>query len=279
MSDANPMTPGSLFDLSGKTALVTGGATGIGRMAATGLTGAGARVLIASRKGDACAATAAEINAMGLPGTVESFAGDVGSEDGIAALADDLAGRTETLNILMNNAGTTWGEPLGSFPYKAWDKVMSLNVAGMFHLTQTLLPMLKASASGDDPARVVNVGSVMGEVPLAGGAYSYAASKAAVHHLTKFLAKELGPAHVTVNALAPGPLVSNMTAFATKDEGMRAKVGEGVPAGRVGRDADIAGCMQFLCGRGGSYVTGAIIPVSGGINVMTGPSLFERAFQ
>lgn len=279
MSDANPMTPGALFDLSGKTALVTGGATGIGRMAATGLTGAGARVLIASRKGDACAATAAEINAMGLPGTVESFAGDVGSEDGIAALADDLAGHTETLNILMNNAGTTWGEPLGSFPYKAWDKVMSLNVAGMFHLTQTLLPMLKASASGDDPARVVNVGSVMGEVPLAGGAYSYAASKAAVHHLTKFLAKELGPAHVTVNALAPGPFVSNMTAFATKDEGMRAKVGEGVPAGRVGRDADIAGCMQFLCGRGGSYVTGAIIPVSGGINVMTGPSLFERAFQ
>lgn len=279
MSDANGMTPAALFDLSGKTALVTGGATGIGRMAATGLAAAGARVLIASRTGDACKATADEINAMGVAGSVEGFAGDVGNEEGIAALAEEVGRRADSLHILMNNAGTTWGEPLGSFPYKAWDRVMSLNVSGMFHLTQTLLPMLKAAGSGDDPARVVNVGSVMGEVPLADGAYSYAASKAAVHHMTRFLAKELGGAHITVNALAPGPFVSNMTAFATKDEGMREKVGEGVPAGRVGRDEDIAGCMQFLCGRGGAYVTGAIIPVSGGINVMTGPSLFERAFQ
>jgi NAD(P)-dependent dehydrogenase (short-subunit alcohol dehydrogenase family) len=118
----------------------------------------------------------------------------------------------------------------------------------------------------------------MGEVPMGDGAYSYAASKAAVHHLTQILAKELSPDHITVNALAPGPFVSNMTAFATADPGRRDKVGQGVPLERVGRPEDIAACLQFLCGAGGSYLTGAILPVSGGINVMTGPSLFERAF-
>ena len=272
------MTPDSLFSLAGKTALITGGATGIGRMAAHGLMAAGANVLIASRKGEMCEATAAELNGLGLPGSAKGFAGDVSTEAGVTALAERVAEETDALNILMNNAGRSWGKPLGEFPHDAWDKVMSLNVAGLFHLTQSLLPLLKASASAEDPARVVNVGSVMGEVPMGDGAYSYSASKAAVHHLTQILAKELADQAVTVNALAPGPFVSNMTAFATADPGMRDKVGEGVPLGRVGQPDDIAACMQFLCGRGGAYITGAIIPVSGGINVMTGPSLFERAF-
>ena len=118
----------------------------------------------------------------------------------------------------------------------------------------------------------------MGEVPMGDGAYSYAASKSAVHHLTQILAKELSAQAITVNALAPGPFVSNMTAFATAEPDKREKVGQGVPLGRVGQPEDIAACLQFLCGTGGSYITGAIIPVSGGINVMTGPSLFERAF-
>ena len=273
------MTPDSLFSLSGKTALVTGGATGIGRMAAHGLAAAGARVMIASRKAEACEEVAAELNALGLEGRVEGFGGDVGTEDGVAALSDAVSKRTAKLHILMNNAGTTWGEPLGSFPQKGWDRVMSVNVAGLFQLTQALLPQLKAAAHDEDPARVVNVGSVMGEIALGDGAYSYAASKAAVHHLTKILGKELAGARITVNALAPGPFVSNMTAFATADPGMREKVGGGVPLGRVGAPEDIAGCMQFLCSRAGAYVTGAIIPVSGGINVSTGPSLFERAFR
>lgn len=271
------MTPETLFSLQGKTALVTGGATGIGRMAAEALVRAGARVLIASRKGDACVTVAAELNALDAPGSAEGFAGDLSSAEGIEALVSDINARTGRLDILMNNAGVSWGAPIGQFPYDAWDKVMSVNVAGIFELTQRLLPLLMATATEDDPARVVNVGSVMGEVPMGDGAYSYSASKAAVLHLTKILAKELSLYHITVNALAPGPFVSRMTAFATEDEGTRAKVGKSVPLGRVGRDEDIAGCMLFLCGRGGSYVTGAVIPVSGGINVVTAGNIFAEA--
>ncbi len=271
------MTPDILFSLHGKTALVTGGATGIGRMAAEALMRAGARVLIASRKGDACIAVAEQLNAIDAPGTVEGFAGDVGTEQGVDALVGEVKNRTKTLDILMNNAGITWGAPLGQFPHQAWEKVMAVNVAGVFDLTQKLLPMLVASGSPGDPARVVNVGSVMGEIPMGDGAYSYSASKAAVIHISKILAKELAGQHVTVNALAPGPFVSRMTAFATADEGMREKVGGDVPLGRVGCDEDIAGCMLFLCGRGGAYVTGAVIPVSGGINVMSGHNIFEKA--
>ncbi|WP_146345682.1 SDR family NAD(P)-dependent oxidoreductase [Phaeobacter marinintestinus] len=267
------MTPDNLFSLAGKTALVTGGATGIGRMAAEGLVCAGARVLIASRKGEACEAVAAELNALDAPGSAEGFAGDVATEAGIAALIDEVKNRTETLDILMNNAGRTWGAPMGEFPFAGWGKVMDLNVAGLFQLTQDLLPMLKGSVG--DPARVINVGSVMGEVPMGDGAYSYAASKAAVLHLTKIMGKELAGRHITVNALAPGPFESKMTAFAMTGDDQQSHVAKGVPLGRVGRAEDIAGCMQFLCGRGGAYLTGAVLPVSGGINVSTGGHIFE----
>ena len=272
------MKPENLYDLSGKTALVTGGATGVGRMAAEGLIAAGARVLIASRKAEACVAAAAELNVLGYSGKAEGFGGDVATEDGIAALSSDVGNRVNQLDILMNNAGTSWGAPLGEFPYSAWDRVMRLNVAGLFHLTQSLLPLLEAAASDDDPARVVNVGSVMGETAHGDRAYSYAASKAAVHHLTRILAKELTGRRITVNALAPGPFVSKMTAFATADEDVRQRVGAQVPLGRVGRPEDIAAAMQFLCGYGGAYVTGAILPISGGINVETGPDLFQEAY-
>ncbi len=273
------MTPEELFSLPGKTALVTGGATGIGRMAAEAMVRAGARVLIASRNTEACEEVAQKLNALDAPGSAVGFAGDVGNAEGIDALVGEVRARTETLDILMNNSGVTWGAPLGKFPYEAWEKVMSVNVAGVFDLTQKLLPMLTASGTLDDPARVINVGSVMGEIPMGDGAYSYAASKAAVMHMSKILAKELAGRHVTVNALAPGPFVSRMTAFATGDEKMREKVGQDVPMGRVGRDEDIAGCVLFLCGKGAAYVTGAIIPVSGGINVMSGHNIFEKALQ
>lgn len=270
------MTPNDLFDLSGKVALVTGGATGIGRMATEGLAAAGARVLIASRKADACEAVAKEINAMGLPGSVEGFGGDVATEAGIDALAAEVAKRTDTLHILFNNAGRTWGAPLGKHPYQAWDKLFSLNVQGMFHLTQSLLPMLRKAATLDDPARVVNTGSVMGEIPKGTMTYSYAVSKGAVHHLTRVLSNDLAPEHITVNAIAPGPFVSKMTAFAIGTEEGQAKSAEGVPLGRVGRPEDIAGTLQFLCGRGGAYISGAVIPLSGGMQSQASGSLFNE---
>ncbi|OUS19980.1 3-oxoacyl-ACP reductase [Rhodobacterales bacterium 59_46_T64] len=270
------MTPNALFDLTGKVALVTGGATGIGRMAATGLAAAGARVLIASRKADACEAVAAEINASGVAGSVEGFGGDVATEAGIDALVAEVQSRTEKLNILMNNAGRTWGAPIGEHPYEAWDKLLSLNVQGMFHLTQQLLPLLKAASTAEDPARVVNVGSVMGDIPKGTSTYSYAVSKGAVHHMTRVLSNDLAPEGITVNAIAPGPFVSKMTAFALGTEEGKAESAKGVPLGRVGSPEDVAGALQYLCGRGGAYVSGAILPLSGGMQSNAPGSLFNE---
>lgn len=265
-----------LFSVSGKTALVTGGATGIGRMIATALVAGGASVMIASRKGADCQAVAAELNASGAPGRAEGFAGDVATEAGVLALAAAVRDRTPRLDILVNNAGTSWGAPFETFPYQAWARVLNVNVAGLFHLTRELMPLLEASASLDDPARIINLGSVMGTQPLADDAYSYAASKAAVHHLTRTLAIEFASRHVTVNAFAPGPFQSRMTAFATATDEQAARVGARVPLGRIGRPDDIAGATLYLCSRAGSYVTGAIVPIDGGEAVKHGLTLFKE---
>lgn len=265
-----------LFSVTGKTALVTGAATGIGRMAATALVMAGARVFIASRKAADCERVAAEINALGGPGSAEGFGGDVSTEAGVDALAAEVAVRTKKLDILINNAGVSWGEPLETFPYSAWAKVLNINVTGLFHLTRQLLPLLDAAATDQDPARVINLGSVMGTQPIADGAYSYTASKAAVHHLTKTLATEFAERRITVNAFAPGPFQSRMTAFATGSDEGASKVGQRVPLGRIGAPGDIAAATLFLCGRGGSYVTGAILPLDGGQSVQHGMALFKE---
>jgi NAD(P)-dependent dehydrogenase (short-subunit alcohol dehydrogenase family) len=263
-----------LFSVSGKTALVTGGATGIGRMIATGLARAGATVLISSRKGADCERVAAELNAVGA-GRAEGFAGDVSSDAGIAALVQAVKARADRLHILVNNAGAAWGEPLESFPYKAWSKVLDVNVTAVFHLTRELLPLLQNAATPADPARVINLGSVMGTQPIGQGNYSYTASKAAVHHLTRTLALELAPRHVTVNAFAPGPFQSRMMDFAVGTDAKAAAVGERVPLGRIGAPDDIAGATLYLCSRAGSNVTGAILPLDGGQHVQHGVALFE----
>lgn len=265
-----------LFGVSGKTALVTGGATGIGRMIAEALVVAGATVMIASRKGADCERTAHEINALDAPGLAIGFEGNVATDTGIDRLVSEVANRCDHLHILVNNAGATWGEPFETFPHAAWEKVMSVNVAGLFTLTRNLVPMLEAAASDDDPARIINLGSIMGTKPIADMAFSYAASKAAVHHLTEIFANDLAAKRITCNAFAPGPFRSRMTAFATSNEAKAAKMAEAIPLGRLGRPSDIAAATLYICGKGGAYVTGAILPIDGGMKSEATSMLFPR---
>jgi NAD(P)-dependent dehydrogenase (short-subunit alcohol dehydrogenase family) len=252
----------ALFDVSGKTALVTGGSRGVGLMIARGLVQAGARVLISSRKEDQLRAAAAEL---ANDGACEAIPADLSSPEGATALADATRERFDELHILVNNAGATWGAPLEEFPQSGWDRVMHTNVEGIFHLTIALLGPLRAAASEEDPARVVNIGSIDGlRVPVTDN-FSYSASKSAVHMLTRHLAKRLASDHITVNAIAPGPFPSKMTAFMLDEPTAREAVEGMVPLGRLGRGDDAAGLTIFLASRAGSYLTGTVIPLDGGI--------------
>ena len=253
---------GDLFDLSGKTALVTGGGRGIGLMIARGLAQAGVRLVIASRKQQDLEAALDELRGLG---EAEAIPADLSTPEGAAALGDAVRERFEVLNILVNNAGASWGAPLEEFPASGWDRVMHTNVEGVFHLTVSLLPALRAAASPQDPARVVNIGSIDGIKAPQMETYSYGASKAAVHMLTRHLAKQLAPDHITVNAIAPGPFESKMMAFILEDSERRAAIERTVPLRRIGRPDDVAGLTIFLTSRAGSYLTGTVIPLDGGI--------------
>ena len=249
-----------LFSIEGKTAVVSGGSRGIGLMIADAFVEAGARVYISSRKADVCDEVAAELS---KKGECISAPADLSNMEGVQALSEAVSGREDKIEILVNNAGAAWGAPIDEFPESGWDKVMDLNVKGVFFLTQALLPLLRKGASEDDPARVINIGSIDGlRVPVLQN-YVYSASKAAVHMLTRHLAHHLVDDHVTVNAIAPGPFPSKMTKFMF-DMG-EDLVSQNVPLGRPGRPDDIAGTAIYLASRAGSYLTGAVIPVDGGI--------------
>jgi NAD(P)-dependent dehydrogenase (short-subunit alcohol dehydrogenase family) len=251
----------NLFSVAGKVALVTGGSRGIGHMIAHGLVANGVRTYLTSRKAEACARAAAELS---REGECIALPADLARSEERARLVEELARRERALHILVNNAGANWGAPLAEFPESGWDKVMDLNLKAVFFLTRDLLPLLTKAGSAEDPARVVNIGSIDGLHVPALETYSYSAAKAALHHMTRVLARKLAPENVNVNAIAPGPFESQMMK-ATLD-----RFGEMIrktnPRGRIGEPEDMAGATLFLCSRASAYVTGAVIPVDGGIS-------------
>lgn len=253
---------GALFDLDGKQALVTGGAQGLGRMIAEGLLRAGAAVAITSRKADICAAAAAEMAALGR---CVPLAADLSTPEAAVDLTQRYRDALGACHILVNNAGKTWGGPIDSFPDKAWPGVMAVNVQTPFTMVRELLPELGAAATPDDPARIINIGSVAGLKTERLQAYSYAASKAAIHMLTRDLAGDLAERDITVNAVIPGFFPTKMTAHMRDEQGVDPALLAHIPLRRLGRAEDIAGIVVFLCSRGGAYITGAQIPVDGGI--------------
>jgi NAD(P)-dependent dehydrogenase (short-subunit alcohol dehydrogenase family) len=249
-----------LFSVAGKVVLVTGGSRGIGLMIARGFVEAGARVYLSSRSAEACEEAAAELSKLG---TCIAIPADVAQVAEVGRLAQAIADREPALHVLVNNAGTNWGAPLSEYPDSAWDKVLALNVKAVFHLTRALLPLLEKAATAADPARVINIGSIDGlHVPDL-ETYAYSASKAAVHHLTRVLAKKLAKKRITVNAVAPGPFESKMMAQTLRTFGKL--IVESCPLKRIGEPEDMAGVTLFLASRAGAYVTGAVIPVDGGL--------------
>jgi NAD(P)-dependent dehydrogenase (short-subunit alcohol dehydrogenase family) len=244
-----------LFDVSGKVVLVTGGSRGIGEMIARGFVAAGAKVYISSRKADACDLLAAELS---KSGACVSLPADLSTEAECRRLAGEVASRESRLDVLVNNAGATWGAPMADYDEAAFERVLALNVKAVFHVTKFLRPLLEAAGSPESPARVINIGSIDGLHVPALETYAYSASKAAVHQLTRHLAKFMAP-DVTVNAIAPGPFESKM---------MRATLDASAPMKRIGRPSDMAGAAIFLASPAASYITGAVLPVDGGISTL-----------
>jgi len=249
-----------LFSVAGRVALVTGGSAGIGKMIATGLAASGARVYICARNAEKVAAVADSIE-----GDVVGISADLSSVAGIEKLAAQLAARESALHILVNNAGTLSDAPIDEFSEQDWDGVLDLNLKSPFFLIQKLLPLLRAGASANRPSSVINIGSVGALKVGPREVYAYQASKGAIHWLTKSLAKNLAGDNITVNAIAPGFFESDMTVIT--DDAMRKMVESMVPRGRTGMAEDMAGAAIYLASPAGSYVTGSVIPVEGGLSI------------
>ncbi len=252
-----------LFSLKGRTALITGGSRGIGKMIAAGFIAHGARVYISSRKAAVCEEAAKELSKNG--GTCIALPMDSSSVQGAKALAAAYQAREPKLDILVNNAGAAWLEKFTEFPEKGWDKVMDLNVKAPFFLTQALMGALRAAGTKERPAKVINIASVDGIAVNPQETYSYAASKAGLIHLTKRMAVRLIQDNIAMSAIAPGAFASDMNVDA-RDHGEQLK--NRIPAQRIGRDEDMAGAAIFLASKAGDYVIGATIVVDGGVSLM-----------
>jgi len=255
----------TLFSMQGKVCLVTGGSRGLGHHMAQGFLEAGAaRVYISARKPEACQAAAQELRQYG---ECVPLPGDVATLDGIRQLAHTLGEREGQLDVLVNNAGTAWGAPFSEFPENGWDKVMDLNAKSPFFLTQALTPLLKRHASAQNTSAVINIGSIAGLVGRGLDSFSYAASKAALHQLTRILATELAEDHIRVNAIAPGRFHSKMTEYVSKDQPAYEREIATIPLHRWGSATDIAGVALMLATQAGAFITGQIIVVDGGTSL------------
>jgi len=255
-----------LFTLEGRTALITGGSRGIGKMIASGFIAQGARVYISSRKAKVCDETAAELSRGG--GTCISLPMDISTVDGARALAAAYQGREAALDILVNNAGAAWLAGFDDFPEKGWDKVLDLNTKAPFFLTQALIKALRAAATKDKPAKVINIASIDGIYVTPNETYSYVTSKAGLIQLSRLMAAKLIKDHIVVSAIAPGPFASDMNIFARDQP---AAVAAKVPARRIGTDEDMAGVAIFLASRAGDYVVGGTVTVDGGLAYAASP--------
>jgi len=248
----------NLFDIQGKAALVTGGSRGIGLMIARGYVEAGARVYISSRNAGVCEQVAAELS---KSGSCTALPADLSTEAEANRLATELSAREPSLHILVNNAGANWGAPLAEYPDSAWDKVLALNVKSVFHLTRALVPALASSASDSDPARVINIGSIVWklgfpDVPI------YGTAKAGVVAFSKALALEEARRGITVNVVSPGLLQDE-----TGNKDARAAdqmLGDRVPVGHAGRSADVIRAVLFFVTPAAEFVTGQVLEVAGG---------------
>lgn len=257
----------SLFSVKDKVVLITGGGKGIGRMISEGFVRNGAKVYISSRDAAACDLAASELNALKSGGSAVSLPANLQSEKEIERLVAELSRRETKLHVLINNSGATWGESYESYPDSAWTKLLTLNLQRVFTLTQKLTPLLESASSPQDPARVINIGSIDAlRVPLL-PTFAYSASKAGLHHLSRHLAMHLGPRGITSNTLACGPFPSKMMAHTLETLGDEIKAAN--PLGRVGLPGDVAGACIFLSSKAGSYVNGATLPLDGGVHLMS----------